>query len=167
MTWKTGDTAVHLRDGICEITGITEVARKFEKPESYFVLQPLYEASSKLYIPLERADQFLRAPLTKAEAEELIRKIPDSGEVWIDDEKKRQLMLADARKNASLETLLGLVHLFYEKKEEMTGAGRKFHSTDEQFLKDMDIRVNREFAFALGISPDEVPAYIHRTLHNL
>ncbi|MBQ6377140.1 MAG: CarD family transcriptional regulator [Lachnospiraceae bacterium] len=160
MTWKKGDTVVHLRDGICEITGTAEMGRQFEKPDEYYVLQPLYETASKLYIPIARADRFLRDPLTKEEAEALIRRIPEMDTVWITDEKKRQAMLLDARKNASIETLLSLVHLFYEKKQEYAQAGRRFHTTDEQFLKDMDVRICREFAYTLGITPAEVPDYI-------
>ncbi len=164
MTWKKGDTVVHLRDGICEITGTAEMGRQFEKPDAYYVLQPLYEPASKLYIPIDRAEQFLRDPITGEEAEALIMRIPDMNAVWITDEKKRQAMLLDARKNAPIETLLSLVHLFYEKKQEYTEAGRRFHTTDEQFLKDMDVRICREFAYALGIAPAEVPDYINRKL---
>ncbi len=163
MRWKAGDTVVHSRDGICKIVDIREMTMTDEAKE-YYILQPVYERGSKLYIPIDKEALFLRAPVTKAEIHEYVKKLPETDLKWIGDEKKRMSMIADVRKTGTSETLLGLISLFYRKRTEQHEQGKKFHSSDEQFLKDIETRVNREFAYVLGIEPGEVPAYIRETL---
>ena len=163
MRWKTGDIVVHSRDGICTVTDIREMTMSGE-PQQYYILEPVYERGSKLYIPLDKEAMFLRAPATEEQIITYIQNLPDAELTWIADEKQRQSMIADARKTASSETLLGLISLFYIKRTEQHEKGKKFHSSDEQFLKDIETRVNREFAFVLGIEPGEVPAYIESQL---
>ncbi|MDO5702679.1 MAG: CarD family transcriptional regulator [Lachnospiraceae bacterium] len=163
MRWKQGDTVVHSRDGICAVIDIQEMSLAGE-PKNYYILEPVYEQGSKLYIPIEKEALFLRAPVTEEEIITYIRNLPDMDIAWISDEKKRQAMIADARKTASSETLLGLVSVFYKKRSERHREGRKFHSSDEQFLKDIETRINREFAYVLGIEPDEVQGFIERQL---
>ncbi len=163
MRWKAGDTVVHSRDGICSVIGIQEMTLSGE-PLNYYILEPVYEHGSKLYIPCDKEALFLRAPVTREEIHEFIRKLPESEVSWIADEKQRQSMISEMRKSGSSETLLALISLFYRKRDEQHQQGRKFHSSDEQFLKDIETRVNREFAFVLGLDPGEVPAYIHKQI---
>lgn len=167
MTWNKGDIVVHQRDGICRIIGTTSMASGYNPPIDYYVLEPLYENGSKLYIPIDRADNFLRKPISSNDIDKILNGAKDESNEkisWIDDEKKRQSMLSDARKSSDFDVLIGLVSLFYNKKQEQISKGRKFHSADEQFLKDTETRINREFANALGIAPDDVPAYIQKQL---
>ncbi len=163
MRWKSGDTVVHSRDGICTVVDIREMSLT-DEPQEYYILQPVYERGSKLYIPIEKEALFLRPPVTEAEIREYVKKLPETNVKWIGDEKERQTMIAEVRKTGSSETLLGLISLFYKKRNEQHEQGKKFHSSDEQFLKDIETRVNREFAYVLGIDPGEVPAYIRDTL---
>ncbi len=163
MKWKTGDTVVHSRDGICTVTDIREMTLTGETQE-YYILEPVYERSSKLYIPTEKEDLFLRSPVTREEITQYVRKLPEADVEWIGDEKKRQSMIVEVRKTGSSETLLSLISLFYRKRDEQHEMGKKFHSSDEQFLKDIETRVNREFAYVLGIDPSEVPGYIRGIL---
>ncbi len=163
MRWKAGDTVVHSRDGICTVLEIREMALSGE-PQMYYILEPVYEHGSKLYIPADKEALFLRPPVTKEDISEFVQKLPETNLTWIADEKKRQNMIADVRKNGTSETWLGLISLFYQKRTEQHRQGKKFHSADEQFLKDIETRVNREFAFVLGIDPAEVPNYIQNLL---
>ena len=163
MRWKSGDTVVQSRDGICTVVDIREMSLT-DEPQEYYILQPVYERGSKLYIPIEKEALFLRPPVTEAEIREYVKKLPETNVKWIGDEKERQTMIAEVRKTGSSETLLGLISLFYKKRNEQHEQGKKFHSSDEQFLKDIETRVNREFAYVLGIDPGEVPAYIRDTL---
>ena len=163
MRWKTGDTVVHSRDGICTVIDIREM-NILDEPKEYYILQPVYERGSKLYIPIDKEALLLRAPVTKSEIHEYVKRLPEADVEWIGDEKQRLNMIADVRKTGTSETLLGLISLFYRKRNEQHEQGKKFHSSDEQFLKDIETRVNREFAYVLGIEPGDVPAYIKETL---
>ena len=163
MRWNKGDTVVHSRDGICTVADIREMDLSGTN-DMYYILEPVYERGSRLYIPVAREELFLRAPVTKKEILKFIRELPEKEPDWINDEKQRQSMIAAMRKTGSSGTLLGLISLFYKKRDEQHELGKKFHSSDEQFLKDIETRVNREFAFVLGIEPAEVPAFVMKTL---
>ena len=159
MKWKTGDPVVHNRDGICTVVDIKEMALGGE-PETYYILEPVYENGSRLYIPVTKEDSLLRAPVTKEEIQSYVKSLPDSKLTWISDQKERQSMITDVRKTGSSRTWLPLILLFYQERSEKHRQGKKFHAFDEQFLKDIETRVNREFGYVLGIEPSEVPDYI-------
>ncbi len=164
MAWNKGDYVVHRRDGICRITDIAELNLSKDGPRMYYILTPLYETGSRLYTPFEQGDQQLRDPLKAEEIEYLISMIPGFGSDWIGDEKERQRHLTEIVRNGSHESLLKAIHTLYEKRREQAQAGRKFHASDERFLGEAEKSVNREFAFVLGMAPEDIPEYIRSRL---
>ena len=164
MAWKANDTVVHVRDGVCTIKAVEELNLSADGPCEYLILSPIYDPGSKLYVPVQRAGQFLRELITKEEIDELIASIPDMGIDWIKDEKARQRALQADIRSGSHETLLGVITTLYKKRREIGKSGKKFHSSDEHFLHEAEKQINREFGFVLGIAPDDVPAYIHECL---
>ena len=160
MAWKVNDTVVHAREGVCIISSIEELSMSSDGPTEYYILSPVYEKGSRIYVPLALADNVLRKPLTKDEIEALIKEIPKLGIKWISDEKKRQKSLQEDIKSGSHATLLGIIATLYSKKKEIGESGRKFHSSDEHFLNEAEKQINREFGYVLGIKPGDVPAYI-------
>ena len=166
MNLNPGDTVVHIRDGVARVIRIEEVALNDDESGLYCILSPIYDQGSKLYVPLERADTFLRPLITREEINELITSLPEREAVWISDEKERQRTLQQDLKSGSHEALLTIITSLYQKRREIGKTGKKFHSADEHFLKEAEKTINREFAYVLGIAPDEVPEYIHNRLKN-
>jgi RNA polymerase-interacting CarD/CdnL/TRCF family regulator len=58
-----------------------------------------------------------------------------------------------------------MVTCIYEKKRELAKIGKKLSVTDMTTLKSAEKLVEEEFAWALGIPQEEVPAFIRRRLH--
>ncbi len=164
MRWKANDTVVHAREGVCVVVGVEEKTLTEDCPCEYYILNPVYEPGSKIYVPVERGDAVLRPLLTKQEIGELIRMIPDMEMDWISDDKTRQRTLQQEVKNGSHEVLLGIITSLYQKRKEISKTGKKFHSADEYFFNEADKQINREFGYVLGIDPGRVPDYIHATL---
>ena len=163
--WKTGDHVVHRRDGVCRIAAIEDLTLTDDGPKTYYILTPVYENSSRLYVPFDRADQILRDVLTKEEIEAMILGLKESGpDHWISDEKTRQRTLSETVKSCSEESLLKMVSTLFVKKMEQTEQGRKFHAADEHLLNEGEKMINREFAFVLGIEPDDVPDYVGKQM---
>lgn len=164
--WNIGDHVVHRRDGVCRIAAIDELNMTSDGPKTYYILTPLYENASRLYVPLDRADQMLRDVLTKEEIHSMILDLRDTGpDRWISDEKARQRSLTETVRTGSEESLLKMISTLFRKKEEQQQNGRKFHASDEHILNEAEKMINREFAFVLGIEPDAVPDYIGRFLN--
>ncbi len=160
MAWKVNDTVAHTRDGVCRVVGIEDLTLASDEPCSYFILRPVYEPGSKLYVPVDRADELLRDLITREEIGELIDMMPEIGFDWISDEKSRQRALQQDIRSGSHEVLLGIITTLYRKREEIGSSGRKFHSSDEHFLNEAEKQINREFGYVLGIDPGKVPDYI-------
>ena len=164
MRWEADSIVVHVREGVCRIVSIENKIMTGDEPMEYYLLSPVYDPSSRIYVPTEKGDAFLRDPLTKEEIHELIHMIPDINLEWISDEKTRQRELREDLKSGSHKTLLGIITSLYKKKEEISGTGKKFHTSDEHVLNEAARQIHREFGYVLGMEPDEVPDYIHAIL---
>ncbi len=166
MTWKIDDIVSHHSEGICRITSIEELNLFGEGKERYYVLAPIYTPTMKIYVQVSDSDDILRAPLTGDEIHAMIDRLPSSDTRWIEDEKQRQRFLSESIRTGSIEDLMQVVRMLYGKRLEKLRQSRKFHSSDEQYLKKAETIVNRELAHGLGIAPEEVPAYIRARLRD-
>lgn len=163
--WKIGDHVVHRRDGVCRIAAVEDLALTDDSPKTYYILTPVYESASRLYVPYDRADQILRDVLTKEEIDAMIFGLKESGpDRWISDKKARQQTLSETVKTGSEEALLKMVSTLFLKKAEQAEKGLKFHAADEHILNEAEKMINREFAFVLGIEPDDVPDYVGKIM---
>lgn len=161
--WKKNDVVVHGRDGVCRISETIEMTVG-DEVHPYYVLRPVYDKSGKIYVPADRESTGMRAPLTKDEVNELIDEIPDLDSKWIDNEKLRQKEFSRVIGGGAGGDLLTVINSLFEKRTERQKAGRKFHASDERLLSEAEKMLNGEFAFVLGLTPDDVPGYIKNRL---
>ena len=158
------EVIVHPNAGVCKINDI-----RFERfgtsNEKYYVLSPIYSsAPTKIFVPVSGNKVTLRYPLSK---ERILSAIEDSSKIttqWIDDEKQRNekfnLVLKEKEPTAIIELLCEL----HKKKEERAAAGKKLRSGDERILSEAEKIIHQEFAFVLGIEPDDVAEFIMKKL---
>lgn len=73
--FRKGDTIVYATTGVCVIDDIREQACTGEV-HTYYVLQPVFDSSSKVFAPVGASEQKMRAVLTAGEADELVRALP-------------------------------------------------------------------------------------------
>ena len=82
--FEIGDFVVKANSGICKIEDIGHLdISSANKDRLYFYLNPIGEANSRLYVPVDKADAGLRKVVTEEEAWEIIEKIPEVEEAWI------------------------------------------------------------------------------------
>ncbi len=158
---------VHKHVGICRIRSVSELNMSHDGPRRYYVLTPLYDQGTTLYTPCDQAEHQLRDPLNREDIDSLIDGMPRHHTDWISDEKARQRYLTGIVRSGNHENLLAAVSALYDKRKEQTARGRKFHSSDARFLEEAETSINREFAYVLGVQPDDVPAYIRKRLKEL
>ena len=87
--FRKGDTIVYATTGVCVIDDIREQACTGEV-HTYYVLQPVFDSSSKVFAPVGASEQKMRAVLTAGEADELVRALPDAPADWIDNDTRRK-----------------------------------------------------------------------------
>lgn len=161
-----GEYVVYGDLGVCRVEGVTQ--RRFEVLDAahlYYVLAPVYQGGV-LYIPADNPRIFLRAVISAEEANRLIDAIPTiEGEAF----HSRSAQELSAHYEQALRThdcadLIRLTASIYAKKQDLASRKKRMGRVDEHFMKKAKDSLNGEFAIALGIPREDVPAYISRRI---
>ncbi len=163
--WKINDVVVHKRDGVCRITAIKDMNPGNSGEHPYYVLVPVYDKGTRIYIPADRKTSVLREPLSVDTINRMIGELPDHNPDWVSNEKMRQREFSQVIDNGKTDELLFMVSALRRLRREKIRTGRKFHASDEKFLNDGQKMLHGEFAFQLKIEPEEVPTYIEKHLN--
>ena len=164
---QMGDRVVYGSHGVCTLVALEQ--RKVDrKTADYYVLEPIAQPGACYYIPVQNeiAISKLRPLLTAEEIENLFGNPSMYEGVWITDENKRKSKYRELLGNGDRATLICMIRLLQEHRESQLSAGRKFHLCDENFLKDAKKLLTEEFSLVLGISKQDVGAYIEKKLNN-
>ena len=90
--FKVGEYIVYGCKGVCLIEEITHIdIPGSNKDRLYYVLAPYGDGKGKIYAPTDNEKVTMRKVITKSEAEQLIKEMPSIEELWVTDEKKREL----------------------------------------------------------------------------
>ena len=161
-----GEYVVYGDLGVCRVEGVTQ--RRFEGLDAahlYYALAPVYQGGV-LYIPADNPRIFLRAVISAEEANRLIDAIPTiEGEAF----HSRSAQELSAHYEQALRThdcadLIRLTASIYAKKQDLASRKKRMGRVDEHFMKKAKDSLNGEFAIALGIPREDVPAYISRRI---
>jgi CarD family transcriptional regulator len=128
----------------------------------YLVLEPVDQAGAKFYVPAHNAAALakLRPLLTREALEELLRSEEARQDAWIADENARKQSYRELINSGDRVALIRMVGSLYRHKQEQIEAGRKFHQSDENFLRDAEKLLSAEFSTVLGIEPGQVGSYV-------
>ena len=90
MKYEIGDLVSKPVTGICKIEDILYLTSQDEKNNKlYYLMKPIEDEKDKIYVPVSNSDSRLRLCLTKEEAWNLIKRIPEIPTAWINNEKMR------------------------------------------------------------------------------
>lgn len=157
--YKVKDYVFYGSTGVCLVEDISKDA--FGQDETmYYVLKPVYSENMTIRIPVNNQNTRMRPVMTKDEALALIANLPTQDTTWTDDDKQRSADFKIALKTGSNEEWARIIRTIYLERESRSAAGKKLSRTDEETMNTAERFLNQEIALALGISPDEVPAYI-------
>ncbi len=167
MKYTIGDTVVYGGNGVCKVSEI-EMKNLFgDGEEEYYVLTPLFlRQASTLYVPVnnEKMTSKIKPVISRNEARELVKNIPNIVVDWIEDKNKRKDTFAHLINFGTREDIIGIINLINEHREKLSADGKKLNMQDEKILNEAEKRMNGEFAVAFNIMPDQVPSYIHNLM---
>lgn len=158
---QIGSQVVYGIHGVCCI--IEAEARKVDrKVVEYLVLEPVEQPGTRYYVPAhnEAARSKLRPLLTKEELEALVISEEARKDCWIPSENLRKQKYRELISNGDRAALIAMIRALNNHRESQLAAGRKFHLSDENFLRDAKKLLSSEFSIVLQIPKDEVRAYI-------
>ena len=159
--FRIGDAVIHPAEGVCEITGITE--RNFSgTAEEYYVLKSVYDSQSTVYIPVEtvKVRPKIRLALSREQVQKIIDSLEKNEPVKTDNDNHRRLLFKEMLASGNVDEIGRVLTTVHNLKREIQKSGRKMKVSDERIIKETERSVFTEFAFSLGISPEEIPAYI-------
>ena len=166
--FQVNDTVVYGSDGICVIEEIGP--RTFaHKTQEYYILRPLYGNQSTIFVPTgnEKLCAKMRRLLSAEEIRAIIRGLPGVEPVWIENEALRKQTFAEILRSGDRKDLLGLLKSLHIHQRELRNTGKKFHASDERFMKEAERVLYGEFAHVLHLEPAQVEPMILRELQQV
>ena len=164
--YTIGDTVLYGMDGVCTVTDIT--MRTFGKEQAeYIVLTPLYQGQSVIYVPTasETLLAKMRRVLSESEIRQIVREVAaEECAAWITDENARRAHFKAILQSGDRREVIRMIKAIYLHGKEQKENGRKLHHSDDMMMKDAERLLYDEFAYVLGIKPDEVLAFIANEL---
>ena len=162
---QLGDRVVYGVHGVCCIVD-TEQRIVDRKKAEYYVLEPLDHPGSRFYVPMhnQAALSKLRPLMTAQQLEDLFDSPEVRADIWVPDENHRRQQFRALINSGDRTALICMIRCLNDHKNAQLAAGRKFHLSDENFLKDAQKLLISEFSLVLDIPPSNVVDYIERKL---
>ncbi len=162
-----GSQVVYGIHGVCNILD-TEVRTIDRKKVEYYVLQPLDQPDARYYIPVanQTAVAKMMPILSKEGVHALLHGCEIGKQTWIADETQRKQYYKTLITSGDRAALIGMIRLLYQHKQEQLSNGKKFHISDENFLRDAEKLLSGELSLVLGIPRNEIGQYIENELNH-
>ncbi|MBE6155882.1 MAG: CarD family transcriptional regulator [Firmicutes bacterium] len=144
------------RKEVCIIKDIIEM-----NGEKYYALFPLGDESLLLKVPV--SNQFLRSPISKAQAEILIDSIPNITTLNLNEkmiEHEYQTLLS----TSSLEDLIKIIKTTYLRNARRASEGKKLGEKDEFYFQKAEKLLYTELSISLDLTIPKVKEYITNKL---
>ena len=151
MKYEIGDLVSKPVTGICKIEDILYLTSQDEKNNKlYYLMRPIEDEKDKIYVPVSNSDSRLRLCLTKEEAWNLIKRIPEIPTAWINNEKMREQNYKEAVKANDPEALVGIIKMIYQRKQKRIAQGKKCTATDARYFQIAENLLYMELGAAIG-----------------
>lgn len=159
--FQVNDIVVYGRHGVCRITDIGTISISMaDRHKLYYTLKPLFGHDAVIYVPVDHEGSVMRPVMTKEEAQELIREIPDIECVWSVNEREREAQYKEALRTCDGRELVKIIKLLYQRKQIRVRQGKKMTAVDERYFHQAEERLYEELAYALNIARETVETYI-------
>ena len=165
--YSIGDYVIKSNTGVCQIADIVHLDMEgIDKNRLFYLMVPLDSRESKLYIPTDKNTEEVRAVISEEEAWALIKHIPEIEEVFVENDKLRELKYKEVIKSCDLEAVVGIIKSMYNRKRMRNAQGKKNTSVDERYFKLAEEMLYSELAFAMKKNKDDMCQLIKDTINN-
>ena len=147
--------------GVCVIQEIA-VMRFGRTRERYYVLKPVYQNSSVIYVPVDNPQLVskMRPVLSRQEVESLIEGMPQIPTAWEEDPQLRKANFDNLLRSHDCRSLIVIIKTLQAQRERRQAEGKSLHVSDDNYLREAQRLLYDEFAGALDIQPTQVHQYI-------
>ena len=159
--YQLGDQIVYGIHGVCNIIDL-EIRTIDRKKVEYFVLSPVSQPQTHYYVPTQNQTALakLRPMVTKEQIEQILWEVSQSTPSWISDENQRKMRYRELTGCSNLSDMITMIRDLHLHRARQLELGKKFHMSDERFLRDSEKVLCAEFAMVLNIPVDQVQDYV-------
>ena len=159
--FQIGQTVIYGMEGVCTIEE-RKVMKVGRARSSYFVLRPVYRATSTIFVPEDNALLLskMRPILSAEEISAILRDAPLEEVLWIEDPTQRKTEYQKILCGGERLWIIRLLRTLHLHRDRLEDSGKHLRTGDEQILRDGEKLLHDEFALVLNISQQEVPDYI-------
>ena len=163
--YQTGDWVMYGVHGVCQVIG-TEKQLVNRKRTLFLVLEPLAQPGSRFYLPAENetALEKLKPVLSLAELTDLLGSELARQHRWIQEEPRRKQYYRELIGSGDRVALMQMVSTLYRYKAEQLATGRKFHQSDDNFLRDAEKLLASEIALVMHLPQDGARNHLRECL---
>ena len=154
--FQSGEFVIYGVHGVCRVIG-REKQLVNRKRTEFLVLEPVGSQASRFFLPAasETAMGKLQKVLSADELQHLLESQEIHNAVWIDDEGARKQYYRELIGSGDRSALMRMVGALYRYRESQFAAGKKFHLSDDNFLRDAERLLASEVSLVLGKTPEE------------
>ena len=167
--FDVGQYVVYGTNGICLVDRIDMMSFTADAPkEMYYVLRQHKHSETCFFVPFKNEELLskMREPMRREDIEDILMGLADDNDVkWVTDRRARGDYFKGILNEGVSGHLLNMIRCIYEKKRELARQGKKLSVSDTTTLRSAEKLVEEEFAWALEMDPQEVPAFIRKRLH--
>ena len=161
--YERGVLIMYGNSGVCRVEDVAPMkgSRGAEKNRLYYKLSPVY-ASGTIYVPVD-TKIFMRPVLSRREAMDLIRRIPEISDDCGEDVSDWHALSAIYQEQLHSHDCTDLVHLIksvYLKNRTNAENGRRPYKVDQEYQKRAEELLHSELAAALDIPMEQVAGFI-------
>jgi len=156
--FQIGETVVCGNNGVCLIEKIGPLANmgKASVKRDYYTLQPCFDNSGKIYLPVDTDKVVMRYVLSREEVTALVNEISDLEQIDITDEKSREIEYKNAVNSSDPRKLIRILKTMYNRRKLRIANGKKSTAIDDKYSRIAESRLYDELSLALGVDRDVI-----------
>lgn len=164
MAYQAGTHVRYGSTGICLIESVADVPFPGQsEPRRCYVLKPVRNRSMEITVPVdsETLSGKMRPLLTKKEIDAMLDNAVRADSVtWIEDRKMRRAEFRRLLSSGDAQTLLQLIYCILKQRTHLAQNRKHLSTADDNARKEAERMLDDEFAFSLGITPEQAGIYI-------
>lgn len=153
--FEKGEYIIYGSNGVCEVQDYMNASGE-EDNRIYYVLVPMRSKGSTIFSPVDNQKVFMRKVMTKEEARELLRGIPEYEDMEIRDSRAQEQQYKEILQSGNSTESLRLLKALYERKRKREAAGRRITAVDEKYLFLAKDCLLNELSIALDLEVEDV-----------
>lgn len=161
-----GEYVIYGANGVCRVGDITTLnLDNVPKDREYYVLFPR-DNNGTIYVPVDIASSKIRRVVTREEAEEIVKMIPDIEPIEVSNEKFLEEIYKKCMHCNDCIEWIRLIKCIYNRKQLRISEGKKITATDEKYMHMAEDSLYLELGTALDMQKEQVLEYIIKEIEN-